>query len=166
MYKPDKNGGKYMFIRTIKIKRPNLLAAALAAVVVCLVAIVGLTAYRVTAKSEYELKSEQQRQDFIRQMGWETDDTFDDCKKITIPEEFNEVYTNYNELQKQQGFDLSRYKGKDCDVYTYKIRNYKDHEGKDDVNCNLIICDNKLIGGDVCSTELDGFMQGLRSEEK
>ena len=69
MYKPDKNGGKVMFIRTIKIKRPNLLAAALVVVIVCLIAIVGLTAYRVTAKSEYELKNEQQRQEFIKEMG-------------------------------------------------------------------------------------------------
>ena len=166
MYKPDKNGGKVMFIRTIKIKRPNLLAAALVVVIVCLIAIVGLTAYRVTAKSEYELKNEQQRQEFIKEMGWETDEGFDDCKQITIPEEFNEVYNSYNELQKQQGFDLSRYKGKTCDIYTYKVRNYKGHEGKDDVNCNLMIFENKLIGGDVSSVELDGFMQGLRSSQK
>ena len=38
----------------------------------------------------------------IKEMGWETDEGFDDCKQITIPEEFNEVYNSYNELQKQQ----------------------------------------------------------------
>ncbi len=58
------------------------------------------------------------------------------------------------------------YKGKECDIYTYKITNYKDHEDKGDVVCNLMICDNKLIGGDVCSTQLDGFMQGLKNKDK
>ena len=69
----------------------------------------------------------------------------------------------HNKLQKQQGFNLSAYKATSCEIYTYKVKNYKDHEGKGDVNCNLMICDNVLIGGDVSSTELDGFMQGLKN---
>ncbi len=152
-----------MFIKTIKIKKPNLLAAALLVVMICLLAVVALTAYKFARKGTYKLENEQQRQEFLKEMGWEVSDEFDECRQILIPEEFNDVYNSYNELQKQQGFDLSAYKGKSCDVYTYKIKNYKDHEDKDDVNCNLIIYENTLIGGDVCSTELDGFMQGLKN---
>lgn len=155
-----------MFIKTIKLKKPNYLAIALLAAIACLVVIVGLTAYKLTRKTTYELGSEQQRQQFIKEMGWETEKEFSDCKKVTIPQEFNQVYESYNELQKQQGFDLTPYKGKECDIYTYKITNYKDHEDKGDVVCNLMICDNKLIGGDVCSTQLDGFMQGLKNKDK
>ena len=152
-----------MFIRTIKIRKPNLLAAALVAAIVCLTAVLGLTAYRASSGKKWELKNEQQRQEFLEDMGWEVDTGFDSCRQVDIPKEFNEVYEGYNELQKQQGFDLSRYKGRSCEVYTYKVRNYKDHEGMDDVNCNLMIIDGELIGGDVSSTELDGFMQGLKN---
>lgn len=154
-----------MFIKTIKVKKPNLLAAALLVVIACLLAVVALTAYRFSKKSQYTLGNEAQRQQFLKQMGWEVSDEFDECRQVLIPEQFNEVYEGYNELQKQQGFDLSAYKGKSCDVYTYKVRNYKGHEDKDDVRCNLMICDDVLIGGDVSSTELDGFMQGLKNAE-
>lgn len=154
-----------MFIKTIKVKKPNLLAAALLVVIACLLAVVALTAYRFSKKSQYTLGNEAQRQQFLKQMGWEVSGEFDECRQVLIPEQFNEVYEGYNELQKQQGFDLSAYKGKSCDVYTYKVRNYKGHEDKDDVHCNLMICDDVLIGGDVSSTELDGFMQGLKNAE-
>lgn len=154
-----------MFIKTIKVKKPNLLAAALLVVIACLLAVVALTAYRFSKKSQYTLGNEAQRQQFLKQMGWEVSDEFDECRQVLIPEQFNEVYEGYNELQKQQGFDLSAYKGKSCDVYTYKVRNYKGHEDKDDVRCNLMICDDVLIGGDVSSTELDGFMQGLKKND-
>jgi hypothetical protein len=154
-----------MFIKTIKVKKPNLLAAALLVVIACLLAVVALTAYRFSKKSQYTLGNEAQRQEFLKQMGWEVSGEFDECRQVLIPEQFNEVYEGYNELQKQQGFDLSAYKGKSCDVYTYKVRNYKGHEDKDDVRCNLMICDDVLIGGDVSSTELDGFMQGLKNAE-
>lgn len=166
MYKHDKNGGRDMFIKTVKLKRPGLLAAALVAAAVCLLAVIALTAYRYAKPSGYELKNEKQRQELLKEMGWETDDEPLDRKQITIPEEFNEVYSSYNELQKQQGFDLSKYKGKTCDVYTYRIKNYKGHEDDNDVICNLMVCDDKLIGADVCSTQLDGFMQGLKNSEK
>ena len=154
-----------MFIKTIKVKKPNLLAAALLVVIACLLAVVALTAYRFSKKSQYTLENEAQRQQFLKQMGWEVSGEFDECRQVLIPEQFNEVYEGYNELQKQQGFDLSAYKGKSCDVYTYKVKNYKGHEDKDDVRCNLMICDDVLIGGDVSSTELDGFMQGLKNAE-
>ena len=154
-----------MFIKTIKVKKPNLLAAALLVVIACLLAVVALTAYRFSKKSQYTLGNEAQRQEFLKEMGWEVSGEFDECRQVLIPEQFNEVYEGYNELQKQQGFDLSAYKGKSCDVYTYKVRNYKGHEDKDDVRCNLMICDDVLIGGDVSSTELDGFMQGLKKND-
>ena len=134
-------------------------------VIACLLAVVALTAYRFSKKSQYTLGNEAQRQQFLKQMGWEVSGEFDECRQVLIPEQFNEVYEGYNELQKQQGFDLSAYKGKSCDVYTYKVKNYKGHEDKDDVRCNLMICDDVLIGGDVSSTELDGFMQGLKKND-
>ncbi len=152
-----------MFIKTIKVKRPNLLAAALLVVIVCLLAVVAFTAFKFAHPTRYKMENEQQRQEFLKDMGWEVSPEFDECKQILIPEEFNEVYTSYNDLQKQQGFDLSDHKGKSCDIYTYKVKNYKDHEDTDDVVCHLMICDNVLVGGDVCSTELDGFMQGLKN---
>ena len=95
-------------------------------------------------------------------MGWEVSDEYDECKAVTIPKEFNEVYEKYNKLQKQQGFDLEDYKGKTAEVYTYSVKNYGNK--KQEVRANLIVCEGQLVGGDVCSAEMDGFMQGLRKK--
>lgn len=37
---------------------------------------------------------------------------------------------------------------------------------KQEVRANLIVCEGQLVGGDVCSAELDGFMQGLRKSRR
>ena len=42
------------------------------------------------------------------------------------------------------GFDLSKYKGDRAKKYTYRVTNYPD--SKVDVNANLIVYKNKVIG--------------------
>ena len=32
------------------------------------------------------------------------------------------------------------------------------------IKINILICDNVVIGGDVCSVKLDGFMHGFLKE--
>ncbi len=152
-----------MFIKTIKLKKPNILAAAILVVAVAALVLIILTAWKFASPAVYEMKTETQRQEFLSEMGWEVSDEYDECKAIVIPEKFNDVYTRYNKLQKQQGFDLSKFKGKTAEIYTYNVKNYKDHDKDGEVKANLIIYEGQLIGGDVCSTELDGFMQGLKN---
>ncbi|MFT3951761.1 MAG: DUF4830 domain-containing protein [Oscillospiraceae bacterium] len=149
-----------MFIKTVKVKKPVLIAVAvgIVALVVLLIGI-GIAHSRASANS-YELLTEAQRQSFLSDMGWEVSEKYTSCKVITIPEEFSDVYENYNALQKEQGFDLADFKGEKVEIYQYNVSNYP---GKDkNMVANLIVCNGKLIGGDVCCTELDGFMQGLK----
>ena len=72
-----------------------------------------------------------------------------------IPSKFNETYTSYNELQKQQGLDLTKYAGKECTKYTYEILNY---DGDEKIVANLLVLDNRVIGGDISERQKDGFM--------
>lgn len=85
-------------------------------------------------------------------------------KKVTIPSEFSDVYENYNKLQKEQGFDLSKYKGETAVSYTFTVIGYVDENGEtqSNVQAHVLVCDGKIIGGDIASTELDGFMTGIR----
>ena len=76
-----------------------------------------------------------------------------------IPEEFDDRYTNYLALQSEQGFDLSKYQGKRVKRYTYEITNYP--SGETGVQVSLLIYRNTVIGGEVFTTSLDGFMHGL-----
>jgi len=85
-------------------------------------------------------------------------------KAITIPSQFSDVYENYNNLQKKQGFDLSRHKGKSAVSYTFNVIGYVDETGKTDpdVQIHIIVCDGKIVAADIASTKLDGFMEELR----
>lgn len=104
-------------------------------------------------------KTNEQRISFLETFGWEVEGEEDEIVEVKIPQEFDDVFEKYNEIQKQQGCDLSKYAGKRCKRYTYVIENYPGQaEG---VRANILVYKNKVIGGDVCSVELDGFMHGF-----
>ena len=62
-------------------------------------------------------------------------------------------------LQADQGFDLTAYCGKRVKRYAYEITNYP--TGEQGVQAGLLIYKNTVIGGDVLSPSLDGFLHGL-----
>lgn len=78
-----------------------------------------------------------------------------------IPYEFDEVYSQYNELQKKNGFDISEYKGCTVKKWTYTVTDYPGYEDSDEVRLTILVYKGKVIGGDVCSIALDGFMHEL-----
>ena len=162
MYKIQPKEGEEMFIKSVKVKKPSAVIAGIIVLIIATITAVAVIAHKLGASPMYELKTEAARQQFLSEMGWQVSEKYDECKVIVIPEQFNDVYNNYNKLQKEQGFNLEKYKGKTVEIYTYTVYNYTGYEDKDCVKCNLLICDGMLIGGDVCSTELGGFMQGLR----
>ena len=95
----------------------------------------------------------------VRQMGYDVSENPYEVTEFTIPEEFNDVYINYNRLQKEGGYDLSSYKGKKCIRYTYLIPSVN-------ARANIIVCDGKIIGGDICGITLDGIMIPIKNEDK
>lgn len=107
-----------------------------------------------------KIKTDEDRIAFLGQFGWEVKPTAIEVKETKIPKEFDTVFSTYNELQKRQGLDLSDYKGKAITRYTYEITNYPDYEGT--VYANLIIYKNKVIGGDICTADVDGFIHGFK----
>lgn len=152
-----------MFIKTVKIKSFWAAVTVLSVVGVAVAAILFASQGARERAAMYRMTSEHQRQEFISELGWETDEEYDTCRIVIIPQEFDEVYTSYNDLQKQQGFDLEEYKGKTVEIYSYPVHNYP---GESDVMLSLMVYNGQLIGGDVCSTAIDGFMQGLRRIEE
>ena len=105
------------------------------------------------------IKTEEDRIEFLRQFGWEVKPEAVESVEITIPEKFDKIFTAYNEMQKRQGLDLSKYKKKNVQRYTYEITNYDGYDGV--VYANIIVYRNKVIAGDVCSADVKGFVHGL-----
>ena len=81
--------------------------------------------------------------------------------EVIIPAEFDETYTKYNEIQKGQGFDLSAYAGMRVKRWTYSVKNYTGYENQNCIRINMLVYEGLVIGGDVCSIELNGFMHGF-----
>lgn len=116
------------------------------------------TAYcEAVGKYSTAVEGEFSVEDFLKQFDVEIDKATEQAVKIIIPSEFNQVYENYNVLQQGQGLDLTDYKGKEAIRYTYNVKN----STSDDVRCNVIVCENKVIAGDLCTTALDGAMTSL-----
>lgn len=102
---------------------------------------------------------------FISSYGWQVDEEPVEVRDVVIPETFDEVYDNYNKIQSEQGFDLEKYAGQRVKRWTYVIRNYPDTSPTDDfIRINILVNDDVVIGGDVCSVKLDGFMHGFSKE--
>ena len=101
----------------------------------------------------------EERIKFLSQFNLEVDPEPLEETQIRIPTEFNRVYENYNNIQKENGLNLEKHKGKTCTRYTYKVLNYEGE--KSGVRVNLLIYDGKVIAGDICSVELGGFMSGF-----
>ena len=97
---------------------------------------------------------------FLADLGWETESADVQTENSTLPEQFDDVFTEYNSLQLQQGCDLSKYLGKEITVYTVPIKNYGD--SSQNVYATIIIHKNKVIGGDIHSAEMNGFMHTLQ----
>ncbi len=97
--------------------------------------------------------------EYLASLGWETGGSIEEVS-VHIPEEFDDVYENYNSLQLECGFDLKKYRGADCTRYTYQIKNFPGDDSGE-VRANILVFDRRIIGGDIMTVRLDGFMIGL-----
>lgn len=113
-----------------------------------------------TETVNYEkIRSNEDRIAFLAQFGWQVEETPRESANVAIPAEFDKVFAAYNELQRAQGLDLSKYASRTVERYTYRVTNYEGYDGE--VFANLLICRGRVIGGDVCSADQNGFLHGF-----
>ena len=106
-----------------------------------------------------KVKTSADAANFLAQFGWTVDGANAKSVTVTIPSEFDKVFAAYNEIQRAQGLDLSKYKKKELTRYTFVVTNYKDYEGT--VYANVLVYRNKVVGGDICSADVTGFVHGF-----
>lgn len=152
-----------MFIASMRISRLRVCAVLLAlGVVIAAAAWPRSTGRAVQAAADthvYGVSTNEKRVSFLESYGWKVKENPVEVVEITIPQRFNAVYNRYNALQKQQGFDLSAYRGKQVKRWTYQITNYPGATGE--VRANMLVYKDTVIGGDVSTVALNGFMQGF-----
>lgn len=155
-----------MFIRSIKMNTIKLVSIAALAVIAITALFIFIPSYEGSAavmKSNEirfdKIKTESDRASFLSQFGYTVEAQPIEKAEVRIPKEFDRVFAAYNDLQKGEGLDLGRYKGKTVTRYTYKVTNYEGYS--DTVYANLLVYKNKVIGGDICSADPAGFAHGF-----
>ncbi|MBS6164113.1 MAG: DUF4830 domain-containing protein, partial [Clostridiales bacterium] len=95
-----------MFVLSVKAEKKRLLiglAAALLAITLLAVAF----SLQGGGVPDIPGETNDQRVVFLQQYGWEVEEEPIDVQEVILPEEFNDVYTNYNAVQKTQNMVLS-----------------------------------------------------------
>ena len=159
-----------MFVYSLKASTLKFFAVVCVALTALITMITFIPSYDggelkyITTGAEGEInyskvKTNDDRVAFLSQFGWTVNPVAVEEIEVNIPEKFDKVFVGYNEIQKRQGLDLSKYKGKKVMRYTYEITNYTDSSER--VYANIIVYRNNVIGGDVCSANVGGFIHGF-----
>lgn len=148
-----------MFVVSMKTTRPRLAAygVALAVLVLFTALLTGREKDRPTAAAKSTDPVA-----FLAELGYEAEPQWVDLREITVPAEFDDAFTYYNDIQREAGYDLSPYRGQRVKLYTYRITNHPKGEG---VLATLYLHRDKVIAGDISAAEKDGFCHGLVPRE-
>lgn len=153
-----------MIIWTAKLHWERLAAGAigLAALACGMAVLFGLWGRAATASAPVDprgVRTAEDRVAYLAAYGWEVNPEPLAVEELLIPREMGAAYADYLALQTQQGFDLGKYAGKAVRRYTYEITNYP--TGETGVQASLLLYRSTVVGADVLSPALDGFIHGL-----
>lgn len=147
-----------MLIMTIKLpeRKKCILAGVLA--LLLLVGVLGFAAHRRPASEA--LSQEDQVLvlclDCLEGFGWEVSPNPVSVEDCTLDTQLSQ---DYLALQQEAGFDLSDDLGYVVTRYTFEILNYP--TGETGVLADLLVRDGVIVGGDVRTSGLEGFLHSL-----
>lgn len=138
-----------MFIVSAKFSPRKAIAAVVACAAVLILMILLISSLKGRPSPGEELitaASEEERAEYLRSLGWEIETSPMETLEFMLPQPLNDSYEEYNALQKEQGFDLEPYAGMQVKRYSYRVLNYPNYP--DDVQADLYLCGDVVIGGD------------------
>lgn len=158
-----------MFIYSLRAGTVKLVGVVCVALTVLITLIAFVPTYTVSSQTSADagvanysydkIKGKEDVVSFLSQFGWEVNAEPVEIKDVTVPAEFDKVFSAYNEMQKEQGLNLSKYKNKEVTRYTFTVTNYPNYVGT--VYANVLVYRNRVIGGDICSADISGFVHGF-----
>lgn len=150
-----------MFVCSFRISKLKVLfsAALVAAVAAFAIILMPDTADSVSVNGiqhESEIKfdgirSVEDAAGFAESLGYKIDKESAELVHVALPAKFDAVLDKYNKLQKSQGFNLSKYKNKAVDRYTYTVTALPDGKAVSpgEALLTLITYKDKIVGGDL-----------------
>ena len=103
----------------------------------------------------------EERISYIESFGWDSAAVPSLVEEVRIPSRFDEAYEQYNALQKEQGFDLRKYRAYYAKKYTYEIKNFDGADPAVPICANLLVIDGEIVGADISSSEANGLVTVL-----
>ena len=151
-------------IRSSTVKFVGVLLVALLAVVGIIFADDSASAVSASGEINYGgIKTADDRIAFIEGFGIEVDKDSESEQSFKMPDSFDRVILGYNELQKKQGLDLSKYAKRRVTRYSYRVTNY-DSDGE--VYANLFVYRGRIVACDISSADPEGFVLPLTLVER
>ena len=147
-------------MKILKNRRAAAGALLFAAAAVAVILLAGAAGRRTGSMTD--ISTPEKRLAFIRSLGWEPEEDSETEKEVLLPGRFPSVLEQYNQLQLSQGYDLTKYAGKEIRVYTWTLKNCPEDSG---AQCTLYAYRGRLIGGDVHSPAFSGYMRALTNKE-
>lgn len=137
--------------RAVRLKSLRLTILSLVGVIlfamICLIAVRGSAADTIEVNGEKLSLSAEDETDverFLTACGCEEIEFLFE-NEITIPKNWNDTYIMYNELQRQQGFDLTPYKGKTAEKREFFVSGGR--------NATVLTHDGKIVAAHLCNCD-------------
>ena len=149
-----------MMVMTAKVdmKKIAIALGCIAALITAIILLFGGSDTQTTAS--LPASNNDARVKFLQDFGWDVANSPVESGQVRIPDQTSEVFDRYNQLQKSQGYDLSKLAGKNAMRYVYKINNYPN--ATDPVYATVLVYKNQIVGGDVTDTSPKGKVQGFK----
>jgi len=149
-----------MMVMTAKVdmKKTAIILGAIAALIIGIIMLFGGSDVQTT--SAPTASGNDARVQFLKDFGWDVTASPTESSQVRIPEQTSEVFDRYNQLQKSQGYDLSKLAGKNAMRYVYRINNFPG--ATDPVYATVLVYKNQIVGGDVTNTSAKGKVQGFK----
>lgn len=147
-----------MVFLTVKLPPRRVRLAALAAGAVLLAALLIVSVLRhpsaeTLSAGEHDILL---CLDCLDGFGWEAEPEPVSVEECTLSTQLSEGYLA---LQREAGFDLGDDMGQTVTRYTFAVTNYP--TGETGILADLLVRNGEVVGGDIRSTALDGFLHGL-----
>lgn len=146
-----------MFIYSFTLTKEKL-AFLLAIILICLL----VCGVLVSFLQEDSLRTNRGRIVFLQSQGLSPSKKPYSVQTVTIPDDFDQFYEEYEVLQKKQGLSMLPYRGKKVKKYTYQITENTDKP----LYANLFLKGGKLIACDLtCPDFKEGWIKPLLPEQ-
>lgn len=141
-----------MFVFSVKTSYKQILSAlGCVAVIAVAVVMAAVLPEQAAVVSAARVMSSDERVSYLRSLGLEVAENSEEVREVRIPDEPDEVLSQYDALQEQAGRSLAAYGGKRVRLYSYEVANGG--------VAHLYVYRDRIVAGDV---ELDGEMQAIQ----